>query len=215
MRGPAWTDVPTPARLLAAQATLTAEDRARIAGAAQGGPDWKRARYGVASGSTAIKAAGMRGPAAQRAWLVDMVWPEYAGLDGFAARMAAVGTAGEPIAASVYTIDRKVDAHHAYTTGVVDVRTTGFCIHPRIPWLGSSPDLIIEEPVGARPEPTDPPHNAHHSHPPYVINHPQGVRAFETAAMSCQALSTWPPAAGTLQHHRFQAYRVRNSICHS
>jgi hypothetical protein len=207
MRGPAWTDVPTPARLLAAQEALTDACRARIASAAQGGDEWKRARYGIASGSTAAKAAGMRGPAAQRAWLIDMVWPEYAGLDGFAARMAAVGTAGEPVAAAVYTLDRqRPGAHPAYTSRTVDVRTTGFCIHPSLPWLGSSPDLIIEEPVDARPEPTDPPLNAHHSHPPYVIEHAQGMLAFEMAAGmhtgvdDGEGASTWPPPPGTPTH---------------
>ena len=171
-RGPPWEPVPTPARLLAAQA---AADKAAIAALPQGTPGWKAARYGYVSASTAAKAAGLLGPAAQRAWVTDMVWPEYAGLTGFAASMAAVGTANENVAASVYGRHR----YEAAGDGLRRLVRQGFQVHPTLPWLGASPDLLIheradDEAAGRRP----PAANPHHLWDPYVVEHPAGAAAF-------------------------------------
>ena len=170
LRGPAW-DVPTPAQLLTAQAKA---NTAAIAALPQGSDDWKRARYGYMSGSIAAHAAGFMGPAAQRSWLVDAVWPEYAGLYGSAARYAAIGTRGEPVAKSVY------EAHRAAES--VACELTGFCVHPTETWLGSSPDLVIREPKGLTHATQTPCSNPHWQHEPYVIAHADGPDAFVARA---------------------------------
>ena len=164
-RGPAW-DVPSSAQLLAAQACA---NPGAIAALPQGSDDWKAARYGYMSGSIAASAAGFMGPAAQRSWLVDAVWPEYAGLYGAAARYAAIGTRGEPVAKAVY------EAHRAAEKNV-RCELTGFCVHATETWLGSSPDLVIYEPVSAATAATCA--NAHWSREPYVIAHAEGPDAF-------------------------------------
>ena len=190
-RGPSWGAVPTPTQLLEAQAAANAT---AIAALPQGGNDWKRARYGYMSGSIAADAAGLMGPAKQRNWLIDAVWPEYSGLDGFAARMAAVGTAGEPVAKSVY------EAHRAPER--VRCELTGFCVHPTETWLGSSPDLLIHEPktpLHARSA-AAPPSNPYWLAEPYVIEHADGPAAFVAAANGAAALPLMPTTASSVEY---------------
>ena len=189
LRGPAW-DAPLPAALLAAQALA---DPAEVAARVQGGDSWKLARYGELSGSTAAYAAGLMGPAGQLKWIVDMTWPDYAGLYGSAARSAAVGTAGEPVAKSVYEAHRRA-------AGVV-CELTGFCMHAEHRWLGASPDLVIHEPVGAGAAPPAVVSNPHWLAEPYVISHPDGPDAYVTAiAAAASSTAAAVPATVPGQH---------------
>lgn len=124
--------------------------------------------------------------------LVDMVWPEHAGLTGFAQKFAQYGTDHEDIARQVYMADRSSRCLPEYADPRFSLEETGLMVNVEHGWLGSSPDFVVNEPRGARPLPSVSPVNSHHLHDPYVVEHPMGFRSF----LSTFPVSSIVPTAG-------------------
>jgi len=164
---------PSPAELLASLQVTPAE-RDRIAGYKQRTPGWFRSRYGRVTYSKFSAAAGESGPAAQRDYLRDMVWPECAGLVGYGAILAHHGTTHEDFGRDVYLADRRRAGHPHYSDSRCVLRETGLLVSLEYGWLAGSPDFVVTEPRGARAPPAAPPRNPHHLHDPYFVDMPQG-----------------------------------------
>ena len=99
-----------------------------MSGAAQRTPEWFKEREGKLTASMFGAAAGL-GPGSRQ-----QAWRRHYGLEVFHGNEATQwGEDKEPIARSEYV---------AHINS--EVTETGFVVHPELPWLGASPDLLVE-----------------------------------------------------------------------
>ena len=164
----------TSAALLARQAAVGPEERERIAALSQDDPQWLWERWGVLSASNYWAASGAGGPRAKQELLREMVWPEDSRLR-FGSVATNYGKAHEAVAVELYVTDRRAGTNRNYAHPQCNTSLRGLVLHPTHPWLGASPDLVVEEREGARPPPATPPANPHHLHDPYVVSYPHGA----------------------------------------
>lgn len=165
-----WRDtVPTSADLLESL-RVTETERDAIAAFPQGGKEWLLSRQGRLTASRFAAAAGHLSPSESTRVLKDMVWPEDAGLEGFAASLAQYGTDNEPVARRVYLHDRARAGLPRYAKPGCTVSLVGLLVSLEHGWLGASPDFVVDEPADAL-HPCPKPANAHHSWDPVVVPH--------------------------------------------
>ncbi len=163
------------------QLTVTSEQQAAIASFPQRSLEWKQARYGRLTSSNFAAASGQMGQAKRTALLKDMVWPEFAGLTGFASKMAQHGVDHEDIARDVFVVDRLTNGSgHFSTDARICIKETGLLVSLTDGWLACSPDFVMQEPKNCRIAETAPA-NPHHVFPPYRIPLPKGYEEYLSA----------------------------------
>lgn len=153
--------------------------QARIAAFPQRTQKWREARYGRLTSSNFAAAAGMMGKAKRKALLKDMVWPEFAGLTGYACKMAQHGVDHEDIARDIFVADRLTNGSGLFASDPrISIQETGLLVSLTDGWLACSPDFVMQEPKHCRTTASSPPVNSNHVYAPYRIELPGGHDAY-------------------------------------
>jgi hypothetical protein len=156
--------------------------QALIAAFPQRSMKWKEARYGRLTSSNFAAAAGLMGKAKRNALLKDMVWPEFAGLTGYASKLAQHGVDHEDIARDIFVADRLRNGSGLFASDPrICIKETGLLVSLSDGWLACSPDFVMQEPKHCREAEGTPPINKNHVYAPYRIALPHGHAAYLSA----------------------------------
>jgi hypothetical protein len=177
---------------------VNAEGREAISRMPQRSPEWKAARYGRLTASNFGAAIGHMTNTRRDQLLKDMVWPEGAGIFGYAQKFAQYGNENESVARDLYVTDRQRKHHPQYENQYCNVFETGLLVSVEHGWLGASPDFVVEETSNCRIPDKGPTQNCHHLNDPYIIDHSL-LSWMQSSRKYDDELITPPPGADIVQ----------------